>query len=154
MGDELPSNITINGSYGTHNLMIGANECKIVLKEIELINDDVSDIDSLLKTINIKVPETNQKEIKIADSVSIIHEDTNFKNQYDDIKDSESLSTSESVKNSNTVRNPVNMYRTPPIIPNLYKPQVIPNLSKPQPKLIPKIYASGRYRRTYDRNLI
>ena len=148
MADELPSNITINGSYGTHNLMIGANECKIVLKEIEIINDDVSDIDSLIKTINIKVPETNQEEIKISDSVSIIREDADFKHQYDDIKESEL------VRNPELIRNSTNMYRKAPIIPNLYRQQTPSNLSNPSPKLIPKIYASGRYRRTYDRNLL
>ena len=82
MSSELSSNININGSYGTHNLVIGANDCKISLKEIDVINDNVNDIDSLLRFINEPTPKLNQFENKISDSTSILHPDNDFYTQY------------------------------------------------------------------------
>ena len=202
MGSELPSNIKINGSYGTHNLVIGANDCKISLKEIDIINDNVNDIDSLLRFINEPTPKLNQFENKISGSTSILHPDNDFYTQYNNIKQNEIIEDKillqrdkqrpqqiheqihEQRQNYIPIETPSQIYRDNNNSKNDYiihnDEENIKNIEQTRPslqmplymtrpnfheftsnqqsnntkgKLIPKIYASGKYRRAYPSNI-
>jgi len=178
MTEQIPSNINIQGSYGTYNLVIGAENCKVSIKEIDIINDNVSDIESLLTTLSeqdISIKDSNKPKTYdpllnsnyVKPPYSLIHSEEKQQQQQSKpiiITETISQSISQSISQTiNELKTELKTELNAQSIPNSNNNKKYINHnqssntskeSKPTGKFIPKMYSSGKYRRTYDASLI